>query len=336
MSEQRDADAGRRGWVAPEMACDPSWIEVFTPEELSALDQSLRRFKATGKPVAEMERADFPVGPVRDRLDRLVIELRSGRGFVVLRGLPATDYSDEDVGLLFYAIGLHLGRPLKQNPRGDLLGHVFDQGQPFGKMDVRGSQTNAFLPFHSDSSEIVGLLCLRPAKSGGSSSVSSVVSVYHDLARSNPELIAPLAEGYRYIRREIAMGDTPVTRHPVPVFGVTDDVVSCRLVPTQIEAAARKLGEPIEGLKRTALDALNALTADDRYRLDMDLHQGDIQFVNNYVVLHSRSAYEDYAEPERKRHMLRLWLAFDRQWPLAEGFARRLGYEGDRVVEIYD
>jgi len=318
------------------MARDPSWLEVFTPQELAALDEALRHFKAAGKPVMDMAKADFPVGPLQARLDRLVTELRSGRGFVVLRGLPVTDYSDEDVGILFYGLGLYIGRPLKQNPRGDLLGHVFDQGQAFGKMDVRGSQTNAFLPFHSDSSEIVGLLCLRPAKSGGLSSVSSVVSVYHDLERSHPELLAPLAEGYQYIRREIAMGDTPVTRHPVPVFGVADEVVSCRLVPTQIEAAAKKLGRPIEGLKRTALDTLNALTADDRYRLDMDLRRGDIQFVNNYVVLHSRSEYEDYPEPERKRHMLRLWLAFDREWPLADGFARRLGYEGDRVVEVYD
>jgi hypothetical protein len=332
----QNAAAGRQGWLGPEMARDPRWLVHFTPSDLKEIDTALSTFKARGKAVADMVRDDFPLLHLDGKLKGHLDELRNGRGFVVLRGLPVEAYSNDDVGAMFFGLGLYMGRPLRQNPKGEVLGHVYDQGRAFGKMDVRGSQTNAFLPFHSDSSEIVGLLCLRPAKSGGLSSVSSSVSVYREIERAHPELVAPLAEGYHYIRREIAMSDTPVTEWPVPVFGVSDGAISCRLVSTQIEGAAKRMNRPIEGLKRTALDTLGALTADARFRLDMDLLKGDIQLVNNYVVLHSRTEYEDFAEPDRQRHMLRLWLAFEEKWPLAKGFARRLGYENERVVETYE
>ena len=315
------------------MAADPGWLVTFDAAELAELEAALRVFRAGGRPLAAMTRADFPLPRLSATLARHLAELRDGRGFVVLRGLPVGRYADDEVGAIFYGLGLHLGQPLRQNPRGDLLGHVHDEGKAFGAMTVRGSQTNAFLPFHTDSCELIGLLCLRAAKAGGLSSNSSAVAVYRELERSAPELLPVLGRGYRYIRREIAEGDSPVTEAPVPVFGERDGVVSCRFVPTQIEAAAARIGRPIAGRDRAALDRLNALAADDRFRLDMDLRPGDIQLLNNYVVLHSRTGYEDHPEPARKRHMLRLWLAFEEPWPLAPGFGRRLGYAGDRVIE---
>lgn len=327
------AGAGRNGWFGPELdGKQQEWLIQMQPQDLEELDAAVKTFEASGREVAHMRRVDFPLHALADKLEGFMDQIRNGRGFVVLRGLPVEKYTDAQAGALFFGLGLYMGQPLVQNPMGDVLGHVYNQGRPYGQIDVRGYETNALLPFHTDGCEIVGLLCLRKAKSGGLSSISSAVAVYQEIVRTHPEYLPVLAEGYRYIRREAALTDEPVSP-PISVYGVQDGVISCRFVPTQIEAAAQSLKRPIEGLQREALDLLVSLTKDERFRLDMDLQRGDIQLVNNYTVLHSRTEYEDFPEPERKRHMLRLWLAFDQPWPLPSDFPRQLGYNKGQLVE---
>ncbi len=321
-------------WLGPDIVDDPSWIYTLSDAEIADLDTALRGFQATGRPVEAMTAARFPLpvfGPV---LTRHLEEIAHGRGFVVVRGLPVARYSDDEVGLMFYGIGTHLGLPLRQNPRGDLLGHVFDQGRAYGQITVRGYETNAHLPFHTDGCELVGLLCLRGAKAGGLSSIVSATAVHDEIARTRPELLAPLYRGYHYIRREAALSETPVTPQRIPVFGVKDGLVSCRLVSNQIRDGAKKLGRPLDPIEREALDLVVELSYSARFRLDMDLIPGDMQLCNNYTVLHSRTEFEDWPEPHRRRHMLRLWLATREPRPLADGFARQLGYGANAWHEI--
>lgn len=323
-------------WRGPDFAGDESWILHFSMEDLAELDAALRGVEARGTKLADLTAADFPLPHLAAKLAGHLETLRSGRGFVVLRGLPVARYDDAQVGTIFYGMGLHLGRPLAQNPMGDLLGHVFDQGRKYGEMGVRGYETNAYLPFHTDGCEMVGLLCLRRARAGGLSSISSAVAVHEEIARRAPECLAPLYRGFHYIRREAAHTESPVSPHEIPVFGVQDGLVSCRMVGNQIEAAAVKTERPITGVDRRALDLFKEISGSPELRLDMDLEVGDIQLINNYTILHSRTEYEDWLEPERRRHMLRLWLAFaDSPRPLADGFARQLGYQRDSLVEIH-
>ncbi len=224
----RNARAGERGWNGEELARDPSqWLSVFTHADLAEIDTALRKFRASGKPVVEMTRVDFPLDSLAGKLAAHLHEIRNGRGFVLLRGLPVERYSDDDAGAIFFGLGLYLGHPLVQNPMGDVLGHVYDQGRPYGQLDVRGYETNALLPFHTDGCEIVGLLCLRKAKRGGLSSISSSVAVFHELQKTHPEYLAPLFEGYRYIRREAALTEDPVSK-AISVFGVKE---GCRELP---------------------------------------------------------------------------------------------------------
>lgn len=328
-----NAQAGRKGWFGPDMSRDASWIYQFSPSEIVELDAAIRVFRASGRKLEDMSREDFPLPGLKAKLDAWLDEMRNGRGFVVLRGLPVKNYSDADAGAMFYGLGLYLGLPLRQNPKGDVLGDVYDQGRAFGQIDVRGSQSNAFLPFHTDGCELIGLLCLRPAKSGGLSSISNAVEIYREIERSHPEFIEPLTRGYYYIRREAALTDRPISEKLIPVYGDADGVVSCRFVPTQIEAALQSIAPALTSLERAALDEVVRLSHEDRFRVDMDLQQGDIQLINNYTVFHSRTEYEDFPEPERKRHMLRLWLAFEEGWPLAPGFIRQLGYAQGQLVE---
>jgi hypothetical protein len=317
---------GPKAWRGADLSRDPSWVETLTAEELADVDRALGIAKATGRPLIELQREDFPLPVARPRLQRVLEEIHAGRGFVVLRGLPVRQYADEDVGLILWGLGRYLGSPLYQNPRGELLGHVYDHGRTYGDIDVRGYETNAYLPYHTDGCDLVGLLCLRAGLEGGLSSIVSSVTVHNEILAHHPEYLGLLYNGFYYIRREEALSASGVSDRPVPVFGCRDGVVSCRYIRNQINAGAVKRGVPLTAIERAALDHLDETTRRADLRLDMDLRPGDIQLCNNYTVLHSRTGFVDGPEPHQKRHMLRLWLKFPTPWPLAADFPEQVGY----------
>jgi alpha-ketoglutarate-dependent taurine dioxygenase len=162
----------------------------------------------------------------------------------------------------------------------------------------------------------------------------SAITIHNEILKRHPEYLEPLYRGFHYIRREAALTESPVTPHRLPVFGVRDGFVSVRLVRNQINAACTKTGIPLQPLEKAALDLFDQLAQDPDIHLDMDLQQGDIQFCNNYVTLHSRTGFVDFPEVERRRHMVRLWLTMDDRRPLAKEFPAQNGYGGKQEVEI--
>ncbi len=318
---------GPKAWRGAELAGDPAWNVTLTATELDELDRALAAAKATGLPLEQITRAHFPLDATARRLGAVLDEIYDGRGFVVLRGLPVQRYSDEDVGLIFWGMGRYLGAPLYQNPKGDLLGHVFhDTTRKYGDPDVRGYISNAYLPYHTDGCDLVGLLCLRRAPVGGLSSLVSSVAVYNEILAHHPEYLEMLYDGFYYIRREEVYTGTGISERPIPVFGAQDGVVSCRYLRRQIDAGAVRRGVPLTEMERAALDYVDELTSRPDIRLDMDFEPGDIQLCNNYTILHSRTEFVDGPEPHQKRHLLRLWLKFPRPWPIAPGFHAHNGY----------
>jgi Taurine catabolism dioxygenase TauD, TfdA family len=323
MQPINDANA----WRGEDLSREMSWIVRLSDAEVADVERALAAAKATGKPLEAIGREDFPLTSMRPRLEQALADMYDGRGFVVLRGLPVSRWSDEDTGLVFWGFGRYLGPPLYQNPQGELLGHVFDHGRTYGNIDVRGYETNAYLPYHTDAGDMVGLLCLRRSLSGGLSSIVSSVTVHNEILANHPEYLGLLYNGFYYIRREAALTERGVSERPIPVFGAKDGVVSCRYIRNQINAGAVKRGVPLTTLEQAALDYLDACTRRPDLRLDMDLEQGDIQFINNYTILHSRTGFVDGPEPHQKRHMLRLWLKFPRSWPLSPEFPAHMGYK---------
>ncbi len=320
-------------WRGADLVQDRSWLVQLTPSDLAEIDDALRSVRTRGLDLGAVGRADFVLPGLGPKLEQHLDTIRTGRGFVVLRGLPVQDYSDDDVGLIFWGIGTYLGSAVTQNPAGHLLGHVFDHGRRYGDMDVRGYETAAHLPFHTDGCDLVGLLCLRPAKSGGLSSVVSATAIHNEILSRRPDLLEPLYAGFHYIRREAANTEAPVTEHRIPVFGQADGLVSCRLIRNQINAAAVKTGRALTPEEAEALDLFDALAHDADIHLDMDLQVGDMQLCNNLTMLHSRTEYSDWPEAHRKRHMIRLWLVFDQRRPLAPRFPPYNGYGRNQLVE---
>lgn len=321
-------------WYGKDLADDASWLVRLTPEDLAEIAAAVHGVKADGLELGQVDQRSFPLPTLGPKLGIYLEEIRNGRGFVVLRGLDAQNYSDDDVGLIFWGLGAYLGTPVTQNPRGDLLGHVYDHGRHYGEIDVRGYETNAHLPFHTDSCDLVGLLCLRRAKRGGLSSIVSSVTLHNEILRRHPEYLPPLYHGFHYIKREAAHSDDPVTAYRLPVFGAKDGYVSARLVRNQINAACIKTDKPLEPLEQAALDFLDRLAAEPAIHFDMDLQAGDMQLCNNYTIMHSRTGFEDHAQPERRRHMIRLWLTFQERRPLAGAFPPHSGYGRNRMAEV--
>jgi hypothetical protein len=255
--------------------------------------------------VTDVKREDFVLDAMKSVIGSWTDELNQGRGFVLVKGLPAAELGDRMVRTIFWGMGLYMGTPVSQNSYGEMLGEVYDEGVKMGTGRVRGYRTNQRLLFHTDRCDLVGLLCQRTAKHGGSSSLVSSTRIFEEIERNHPEYLAPLRHGYIHATMEEGGA---FTTYRMPVYSVTDGVVSCRILRNTIENA-RKLGHAkYNDLETAALEYMDALTNDEDMRLDMVLDRGDMQFINNYTTLHARTAFEDFPEPERRRHMVRLWL----------------------------
>jgi TfdA family taurine catabolism dioxygenase TauD len=269
------------------------------------------------------------LGPV---LDRLRDEVLNGRGFVLIRGLPVEGRPIADSALAYWAIGTRFGSPRSQNAMGHLLGHVTDLGLATADPNVRTYQTTERQHFHTDSCDVVALLCLKTARSGGLSSIVSSMSIYNEMANRRPDLLARLLQPFATDRR----GEVPVGEKPyfdMPVYNEYEGYISAIYSGTYIRSAQRFPDVPrLTPLDIEALEMFDDLANDKELRLDMELRPGDMQFLHNHTCLHDRTAFVDWPEPERKRHLLRLWLAAPGARPLPPVFAQRYGSTtiGDR------
>jgi Taurine catabolism dioxygenase TauD, TfdA family len=212
-----------------------------------------------------------------------------------------------------------------QNADGHLLGHVRDLGLSSQDPNTRIYQTRERQTFHTDSCDVVGLLCLRPAKSGGLSSLVSSTTIFNEMRRRRPDLLNVLLLPVETDRRgEVPLGSKPY--FSIPVFNWHEGLLSAIYQRQYIESARRFPGvAPLSAVQIEALDLLDELANYPNLNLMMALETGDIQLVHNHTILHDRTAFEDFPEPERKRHLLRLWVAPPGARPLPAVFAERFG-----------
>ena len=299
-------------WHADAMADEAVWTEHFEPAELEELDAALRTALAKSDDVLAIGREDFPLPTLHGRLVDIERTLMDGRGFVRLRGIDRTRYTQAEMEMLYWGIGMHLGAPWAQNKHGHVLGDVTDQGRAPDDPESRGNELGGVpLPFHCDGSDLVGLMCLQNGMAGGLSSVANTVAIHNTLVREAPELAAELYEPQpNDFRGEQGPGGKPY--YSVPVFTEWDGRLFVRCIPPYIRASQRHPEAPrLTERASAALDRVVELANDPAYHVHMALQPGDIQFINNYHVMHGRTAYEDDRSAGRIRHLKRLWLETD-------------------------
>ncbi len=315
---------GEGAWLGPDMARRDDWIHTFSDTEVAELEAVATA--VAGQDIVSLEASHFTMPGLDPVLARSRDDVVDGRGFVLLRGLPVKSWSREQTARAFWAIGSRIGIPVTQNPVGNILGHVTDVGGDADHPNQRGHQSSDALPFHTDiGAEVVGLFCLQGAQSGGESGVVSAATLWNELLAQRPDLAELLTHSFYYDRRgEDVEGQDPW--YEMPVFMPTDGRVVASYVPRFIRSAQRFEELPrLTDKQLEALDMVQTLADDPRFKLEMDFRPGDIQFVNNLVLMHSRTAYEDWPEPERKRQLLRLWLSVPDGWPLPDAYFARYG-----------
>lgn len=314
---------GPAAWLSGDLSRDRSWVHALTDAEIEELRGAIAA--AGARPISQLGRADFAL-PLLDRaLDRHHEDVLRGRGCALIRGLPVASMTRREQALAFWAIGARFGRAVPQNAAGHLLGHVKDLGQDPADPKTRIYTTNARQIFHTDSCDVVGLLCLATALEGGLSSIVSSVRIALDLKSEEPDLYAELTRPFPYDRK----GEVPAGKagfYLMPIVHEHEGLVSVFYARDFIEAGQRHPEAPrLSPAQIRALDAFDARARDPRYHLSMELEPGDIQLLHNHQILHARTAYRDHPEPERRRHLLRLWLSPEDGRPLPPVFAERYG-----------
>jgi Taurine catabolism dioxygenase TauD, TfdA family len=310
-------------WLGGELAGRRDWIHELTHGEIADLDRAVRFARATGKGIGELTRDDFPLRALAPAVEVWLEALDAGRGFVLVRGVPVERYGEADAALAYWGLGLHLGSAVSQNAAGDLLGHVRDAGLERRDPTIRKYRTREPLEFHTDGSDIVGLLCLRPAKSGGTSRIASSTAIYNEIARQRPDLAAVLHEPFPFDRNgEERPGEPPYFL--LPLCRLAERRLRTFYIGWYIRDSQRHAAAPrLSRAQAEAIDLIDAIAADPRVHLDMDFRTGDIQWLKNAAILHARTEFEDHAEPGRKRHLLRLWLTSRRAFADGDAFLQQ-------------
>lgn len=318
-------------WTSGEFADENSFTEHLTEAELAELEAGLRHARQRSDDLLDIGQDDFPLPMLGERLARIEGDLIDGRGFVRIRGIDRSSYTQDEMEVLYWGIGSHLGMPWAQNKHGHVLGDVTDQAKAYDDPTARGNEIGGVaLPFHCDGADLVGLMCLDSGAAGGLSTVSSSVRVHNRLVRERPDLAAALYEPLPYDFR----GEQPEggrSYYSLPVFTEWDGRLFVRCIPPYIWASQRHDDAPrLTDIQREALHAVEEMAAEPDNFVAMELRPGDIQLINNFHVFHGRTAYEDDRAGGRIRHLKRLWLEARMLASRPPHFTNRSHWEANR------
>ena len=320
--EQTNAAA----WYGPEMTRRNDWLMELDAAEIAEIEAATRPLAACNADIAAIGARDFPLPTLGPKLKaRTEAEVLNGRGFLLMRGLPVERWSMRESATAYFGLGAHLGSARSQNGKGHVLGHVQDLGLDVADPNVRIYQTNVRQTYHTDSCDIVGLLCLKTAKSGGLSALVSSTTIFNEMRRRRPDLLELLFQPLATDRRgEVPDGQKPYFE--IPVFNWHKGYLTAIYQRQYIDSAQRFPDAPrLTARQVEALDLFDALANDPALHMFMEFKPGDVQLVHNHTMLHDRTGFIDWPEPDKRRHLLRLWLAAPNARPLPEIFAQRYG-----------
>lgn len=302
-------------WSGPDINYRIEMMHTITDAEISEIVAALDG--SHDLDITEISPETFQLGTFAETLKRSKAALLEGTGVLLLRGLQRADFSDDEMARVYVGLGTHMGTPVAQSWNGELLGNIIDVSDVREK--IRGYNFGGGQNFHTDGTacDIVSLMCLRPALSGGASRIVSAVTLHNAMLETRPDLLEVLYSGYIYRYGEWDARDIPApiqTGHRIPVFAPLNGGVCCVQETSHVRNAVQEGGVTLSEAEREAFDSFQQLAKSDEYYLDMDFQKGDVQFLNNRVILHGRTDYEDPEDVTERRHMLRLWLHVS-DWP---------------------
>jgi len=319
-------------WHGAAMKDHPRWIKQFPAAVLEQIDAAVRSVKDIAW--KNVDRHNFALPDGKAFFDEVREELENGSGMVSMRGLDVSRYDAEQLRRIWYGLGSHLGTPMFQNYRGEVMREIKDEGMGVGAklygatVDSSGKQflssgartlSPGQLRFHTDRCDVVGLLCVRQASEGGVSKLASSATVYNEILKRRPDLHALLCQPIARTRFGEEAGGEHVV-YNLPVFGVREGKLTSHFSLTYIENAQMLPG--VRKLTEAEHEALRMLLAvAEEQSFEMRFAPGDIQLLNNHVVYHGRTAFKDDASTGQDRMLMRLWLSVPNSRALPEDHA---------------
>ena len=297
-------------WKADEVIQRTAeWTHILTPAEVREIQAALTEAQRRGRGFADLTREDFPLPTLGQVLENGRQILEDGLGLFLIRGFPVEQHSKAELRLIYWGIGRHMGTAVTQSSNGDILGDVRNINVDMHSATGRGYTSNQKLTYHTDTCDVVGLFVLRVAKAGGLSMICSSAAVHNEIARRRPDLLEVLYQPFTWSwQGQEEPGGTPYYQQPI--FTMHKGKFSCRYVRTHIISAQRFPEVPrLTPLQEEAMALLDSLAGSEEFHFSTMFQPGDIQFLNNHVLLHSRTAFEDFEDDDRRRHLLRMWLS---------------------------
>lgn len=309
-------------WKGADFADSDAWIIRLSPEDLDEVDTALSAVEPRGLPVHEISAADFSLPTLGKKLAALSVELESGRGFGVLRGVPINRYSENALKIISWGLCSQFGTGIPQSREGDWINHVIDVSDVsetsradlqhvIRRGQLRTNHAGGELDFHTDTTDIFALFCLRNAKTGGMSRLASIATVHNMILADKPDYAKALYDGYYYMSQSVDnQGQTArVSSKRVPVFTRKGDTVQGYYISQVVQRAIDQGGVTYTSVEDDARAEIQRVANVPGVAHEFLLEPGDLLVANNRAVLHARYDYEDYAELDRRRHFFRLWMA---------------------------
>lgn len=303
----------KKAWRSRDIK-DKSGLTYQLPDALlTAMDGLLEN--ARKKPVESLTREDFAQPQLSAFMATVLEELQDGKGIVILAGCTRKRYSRGDFSRIFWGLCTHLGRPVSQSVFGELLAHVRHTPENPSNRTYRSTRE---IRLHNDTTDLIGLMCVQGAKSGGVSSAASALAIHNEILATRPDLLPALYKGFpMYLLGQQLDGQPPLTPYDVPVFCQVNGIVGCRYIRWLLDATVEKTGLKMPPDFVEALDYFDEVARREDICLNYMLEPGEIILNNNYTTLHARTEFEDYDDPELKRDLLRIWLATEHPYPIA-------------------
>jgi hypothetical protein len=310
-------------WRGDELLEGEEWIYHLSAAQIEELELLGRRFMDDDPDLRFVQAADYPLDVCAEAVEAWRQEVDFGRGFLLVRGLRSEYYSDALSAAIYYILGLHMGEPIRHGEMGDLLDHVYaTSDKTMDDPTALSAKVRDELVYHSDSSDIVTLMCLRHAKQGGTSCLVSGAQIYNEILERRPDLAPLLLEPFHWDWRR-QDHNAPSDTYTSPVVSMKDGVFSMYAGSLYIVTAQEYPGVPkLTGAQVEVLKLFDEIAYEPGMAIEMDFRPGDIQWLSNYTALHSRTAFTDWPEPQRRRHLLRIWLSSKSNRPIVAGFGK--------------
>ncbi|WAC58499.1 TauD/TfdA family dioxygenase [Brevundimonas sp. SL130] len=314
---------GAAAWRGDRLSKSQDWVYLLSPEQRTELEVLGQRFVEEDPDLRFVQADDYPLVACAAAIEQWGNDVDRGRGFVLVRGLRTDLYSDALSAAIYYILGLHMGDPIRLNELGDLMDSVYATStKTMDDPTALSSKVRDKLVFHSDSSDIVSLMCLRPAKSGGASCLVSGAEIYNEILRRRPDLAPLLLQPFHWDWKR-QDHEAPANSYTSPVVSLEQGVFSMYAGSLYILTAQEYPDVPrITPEQIEVLQLFDEITYEPGMAIEMDFRPGDIQWLSNYAALHSRTEFEDHPEPQRRRHLLRLWLSRNAGRPVVPGFGK--------------